>query len=429
MNPSDLVLSRATPHLPHNRQGGTISSHTMRCSQVNDNDDVLRISWKGIECMAKIYFNNAASSWPKAPGIGQVIAQAVEELPSHPGRTGYAVDSDHMQVCREQLAALLGTNDPERIVLCQSATYALNFALLGFPFRRGDVVLTSAQEHNSVLRPLYQLRRERKIRLHIIPVNHEGRVELKDIEEAIHEHSPRLTVLNHASNVTGAVQPIAEVFSLAKTAGSTTLLDASQSLGLVPAHCAVLNADMVAFTGHKYLLGPTGSGGLFVSKTVDLDPVITGGTGVCSDLTGMPANFPDRLEPGTPNVPAFSALAYALRWQDKEPVNQTELDQLVERLVEGLSRAGANVVTVQPPRTPVVSFTLPDWKVGDVGYALQTSFDIICRSGLHCAPLIHNHLGTAPEGTLRLSLSRFNTAEEIDFAIETVARLVSREAG
>ena len=395
--------------------------HETLCPYVNDD---LHFSWKGTGGMAKIYFNNAASSWPKAPGIGQVLAQAVEEIPSHPGRTGYAVDSDHMQVCRQYAAALLDVGSPKRIVLCQSATYALNFALLGFPFHRGDIVLTTAQEHNSVLRPLYQLRRERKIRLHIVPVNREGRVEPEDIERAIQEHPPRLTVLNHASNVTGAIQPVADIFSLAKSTGSVTLLDTSQSLGLEPAHAEDLHADMVAFTGHKYLLGPTGSGGLYVSPAVELEPVISGGTGVCSDLTGMPTNMPDRLEPGTPNVPAFAGLAHALQWQADEPVHLERLEQLTGRLAEGLAAAGADVVFAQPPRTPVVSFTLPGWKVGDVGYALQTSFGVICRSGLHCAPLIHSYLGTAPKGTLRFSLSRFSTAEEVDFAIDAVGRLV-----
>ena len=374
--------------------------------------------------MEKIYFNNAATSWPKAPGLGQVLAQATEEIPSHPGRTGYAEEPDHVQDCRERLANLLSVDDAKHIVLCQNATFALNFALLGFPFRRGDIVLTTAQEHNAVLRPLYWLRSHRRIRLEIVPVDARGRVDPDDVDKAVRRQPPRVVVLNHASNVTGAVQPAFEVFSAAKSVGAVTLLDASQAIGLETVSPGGMAADMVAFTGHKYLLGPTGTGGLYVSPQVSLAPVVTGGTGVWSDLTRMPPEMPDRLEPGTPNVPAFLGLAHALKWQGEHPADQGLLDRLVQRLADGLAGVGARVYAAKPPRTPVVSFTLPGWSAGDAGYAFLNSFGFICRSGLHCAPLIHKYLGTFPEGTLRLSLSRFNTDDEVDFAVRAVSRLV-----
>ncbi len=375
--------------------------------------------------MEKIYFNNAASSWPKAPGLGQVLARAAEEIPSHPGRTGYAVDSDHMLDCRQQIASLLSVDDPRRIVLSQSATFALNMALLGFPFRRGDWVVTTAQDHNSVLRPLYYLRRQRRIRLQIVPVDGQGRVDADEVLSAIETYQPRMVAINHASNVTGALQPVREIFAFAKAHGAVTLLDASQSLGLEPISVGDVLADIVAFTGHKYLLGPTGTGGMYVSPDVELKAVFTGGTGVCSDLKGMPEAIPGRLEPGTPNVPAFAGLSHALAWQASHPLKRDYLDRLCLALEQGLQAAGARVVQVSGPRTPVVSFTLPGWKVSDAGYALQSSFGLICRYGLHCAPLVHAYLGTDPHGTLRFSLSRFNTPQEVDYAIAALQRLLA----
>jgi cysteine desulfurase family protein len=370
-----------------------------------------------------IYLNNAATSWPKAPGLGQILADAFEQLPLHPGRVGHVV-RDQAWECRNLIADMLSVSQPEQIVLRENSTHALNLALLGFPFRRGDVILTTAQEHNAVLRPLYRLSRLRRAHIRFIPTDREGRVDMEKYRQALQGDSPRMVVVNHASNVTGAVQPVKELFGLAKEHGATTLLDASQSLGLEDVHAQDLQADMVAFTGHKYLLGPVGTGGLYVRPEIELEPVLMGGTGVRSDLREMPSEMPLRLEPGTPNLPAFVGLAHAIRWHKENPIEQRRLYRLSARLEQGLGEAGANVVTVSGRRTPVVSFTLPGWDVEEIGYVLQKEFGILCRCGLHCAPLIHAYLGTAPKGTVRFSLSRFTTDEEVEQAINAVRRLV-----
>jgi len=371
-----------------------------------------------------IYLNNAATSWPKAPGLGRVLADATEHVPLPTGRVGYAA-KDQARDCRALVADMLGASRPEQIVLCESSTHALNLALLGLPLRRGDLVLATAQEHNSVLRPLYRLRRLRRVRIRFVPTDRVGRVDTEEYRRILRQDAPRVVVVNHASNVTGAVQPVKELFGLAKERGATTLLDASQSLGLVSVNAQDLRADMIAFTGHKYLLGPVGTGGLYVCPDVQLDPVLVGGTGERSDLKDMPTEMPLRLEPGTPNLPAFVGLAHALRWQRENPTDQDSLRGLCARLEQGLRDAGANVIGVPDARTPALSFTLPGWDVEEVGYILQKEFGILCRCGLHCAPLIHPYLGTAPRGTVRFSLSRFTTLDEVECVIDATGRLMS----
>jgi selenocysteine lyase/cysteine desulfurase len=232
-----------------------------------------------------------------------------------------------------------------------------------------------------------------------------------------------VAVFTHASNVTGAVNDAALLGRLAKQAGAVTLLDASQSLGIVPVLPEVWGIDLVAFTGHKYLLGPSGTGGLYIAPAVDLEPVWVGGTGVQSDLDEMPVTMPIRFEAGTPNDPAIAGLSTALKWSVGHVLNVSALQSKTERLATGLMTAGADVINVEPPRTPVISFTLKDWTVEDAGEVLQKSFEIICRTGLHCAPLIHTYLGTAPAGTIRLSLSQFTTEEDIDYCLKAINAL------
>jgi selenocysteine lyase/cysteine desulfurase len=319
--------------------------------------------------------------------------------------------------CRAALARLLGSSEAHRIVLCQHATQALNLAIQGFPFAPGDKVVTTALEHNSVLRPLFRLEKRGLIQLSIVPVNAEGRVKEDAFEKALHERSARLVVVNHASNVTGAIQNVEALFRAAHRLGAVTLLDASQTLGLVDVDVRRMEADMVAFTGHKYLLGPVGTGGLYVSPAIELEPILVGGTGVRSDLRDMPPEMPGRLEAGTPNLPAFAGLRHALSWQAQNKPDRDQLDKLCHRLEEGLVDLGANVVQVTGSKTPVISLTLPGWNVEEVGYVLEKGYGICCRTGLHCAPLIHRYIGTAPTGSLRLSLSRFTTAAEVDHVL------------
>ncbi|CQR72056.1 Cysteine desulfurase [Sporomusa ovata DSM 2662] len=370
----------------------------------------------------QVYVNNAATSWPKAPQVGEIVASYVSGVPYHAGRSGFS-GPDIAGECRKLLADLLQVKDATRIVLGSNATYALNIALHGIHWQPGAAVITTAAEHNSVLRPLHYLSKTKGVAVHILPVDKLGRVDPEEWETALAKYKPQVAVFTHASNVTGAVNDAALLGRLAKQAGAVTLLDASQSLGIVPVLPEVWGIDLVAFTGHKYLLGPSGTGGLYIAPEVDLEPVWVGGTGVQSDLDEMPVTMPIRFEAGTANDPAIAGLSTALKWSAGHVLNVSALQSKTERLATGLVAAGANVIHVEPPRTPVISFTLKDWTVEDAGEVLQKSFEIVCRTGLHCAPLIHTYLGTAPAGTIRLSLSRFTTDEDIDYCLKAINAL------
>jgi cysteine desulfurase/selenocysteine lyase len=373
--------------------------------------------------MKIVYVNNAATSWPKAPQVGATVASCVSGIPYHAGRSGFAA-IDIPGECRNLLADRLQVQDPSRIVLGPNATHGLNIALQGMMFQPGAVVVTTAAEHNSVLRPLHYLAKTKHITVHILPVDKQGRVVPEEWEKAIIKHSPQLVVFTHASNVTGAVNDAALLAGIARQRGALTLLDASQSLGIIPVLPEVWSIDMVAFTGHKYLLGPPGTGGLYIAPHIDLEPVWVGGTGVQSDLADMPQTMPIRFEAGTPNDPATAGLTTALAWSARKLLDSGAMAAKAERLALGLAALGAEVIAVTPPRTPVISFTLPSCPVEDAGELLHKSFGIVCRTGLHCAPLIHSCLGTAPGGTIRFSLSRFTTDEDIDYCLQAIGAII-----
>ena len=374
-----------------------------------------------------IYLNNAASAWPKAPGVVEAMAQALISIPAHPGR-GESAESDAPFECRTRLARLLGVEHPERIVMTQHATHALNIALLGLGLQAGDEVVTSTTEHNSMLRPLARLEDACGVRVTRIGLGPEGGLDDAAFEAAL-RHSPRLVALNHASNVSGVVLPVAKLFARARQAGAITLLDASQSLGHFPVNADELQADLIAFTGHKGLRGPPGTGGLYVGPGIGLQQVLVGGTGVRSDLRLHPADLPTRLEAGTPNVPALAGLAAALRWIE------TAGDDF--RAAEAARARQLRVGLRQMPRvrlfgdssdtatTSIVSFRIDGWEVEETGFVLAESFGVICRTGLHCAPLIHAPLGSAPHGTVRFSPSGATTEAEVARALEAVRRLAA----
>lgn len=372
--------------------------------------------------MRMIYLNNGATSWPKPQCVSNALKKSLDELPCSAHRSGF--DEEENYNCKDLLAKLLKIDNPNNIVYGSNATFGLNLAIQGFEFNNGDKVLTTAAEHNSVLRPLYYLQKKKIIEYEIIDVNEEGRIDHKLWEEKIKEIKPRMVVFTHASNVTGAVNDAQKLANIAKKYNCVVLLDASQSLGLIDVFPQKWNIDMVAFTGHKYLLGPQGTGGLYVSSKIKLNPILQGGTGIYSDEDAMPEEMPLRLEAGTPNDTSFKGLEEALRWSFENPVNKGKIDYLVNKIKEELKKMKVNVIDVSGKTTPVISFTMEGYSVNEVGEILQMSFDIICRSGLHCAPLIHKCLKTSPSGTVRISLSRFTTEEEVDYFINSIKDII-----
>jgi cysteine desulfurase / selenocysteine lyase len=326
--------------------------------------------------------------------------------------------------CRRALAGLLGGVPEQQVVFTLNATMALNIAIGGMGLKVGDGVVTSAAEHNSVLRPLEKLRREDGVRVDIVPVDKTGTPDEARFSEAL-AREPKLVVLSHASNVTGRVMPVGRLLGMARAAGAVTLLDASQSLGHVDVRPEEISAAMVAFAGHKGLLGPSGTGGLYVSPALELKQILAGGTGVRSDLAHHPLEMPVRLEAGTPNTAGLAGLASAVEYLLESPPDAASTAALTAHLRRQLaSIAGVRLYpSSSADQTGVVSFSIDGWDPGAAGDALRGSFDIECRTGLHCAPLIHRFIGSDPAGTIRFSLSRFTTEAEVDSAARAVRSL------
>ena len=368
----------------------------------------------------KIYLNNAATSWPKPERVASAMAEALKNLPGDAGRGGIR-DFNIFDQVRKELAALMGIGCSERIALGSNSTWGLNQAVFGFPLEPEDTVLTTKAEHNAVLRPLYRLEKE-GIQVIYLDVDKTGRMEPEMWKKALEKYRPRLCALIHASNVTGAVNDAETLTAMAKAAGAAMLLDISQSLGWISVKLEKWGVDMAAFTGHKYLLGPQGTGGLYVRPGLTLRPYVLGGTGVKSDLREMPEEMPLHLEAGTGNEPSYHGLLAALRWAAENPLKKEKTEEILRYLKEGLEKLGCRVIRPKPPVTPVVSFTVPGWHPGDAGDILSGSYDIICRTGLHCSPMIMENLGME-EGTIRLSLSRFTEKADADRVLEAVAAM------
>jgi len=372
-----------------------------------------------------IYLNNAATSWPKAPGVADAVRQSLEHPASDVGRGGGG-DAGPVNQCRELMRRRLGVADASRIVFTLNATAALNLAIQGAALARGDLLVTTAAEHNSVLRPAEKLRQERGIQVQIVGLASDGSLDEDAFQRAL-ARGPRLVVVSHASNVTGRVFPVGRLFGAAKEAGALTVLDAAQSLGLLPVLPQALHADIVVFTGHKGLLGPAGVGGLYVAPGIDLHQMLVGGTGVRSDVREHPPQMPLRLEAGTHNLPGLAGFAAALEWLERDGQNLAATaacrGAFLRRELSGIPGVQIFDADGGCERVGVVSFRIGGWDVGEAGAILDQSFQIACRAGLHCAPLIHPWIGSAPSGTLRFSVSGFTTEDEISAAAEVVRRL------
>lgn len=380
-----------------------------------------------------IYLDNPATSWPKPPGVAAAMTRFLEEIGANPGRSGHRLSVEAARTvheARRAVAELVGGPDPLRIVFGANATDALNLALFGL-LRPGDHVVTSGMEHNSVMRPLRVLERD-GVGLTVVRCAADGSLDPDDVAAAFGPRT-RMVVLNHASNVSGTLQPVGAVGRLARERGALLLVDAAQSAGAVPIDVHSDAIDLLAFTGHKSLYGPMGTGGLVVGERVDagrLRPLRYGGTGSRSEREEQPEFLPDRLESGTPNAVGLAGLAAGVRWvlaQGVARLRERE-EALMEQLLTGL--AGIPGVTLLGPsgarrRTATVSFCVEGLSPSEVGMRLDEEHAILSRVGLHCAPAAHRTLGTFPAGAVRFGLGAFTTAEEVSRAVGAVAALAA----
>lgn len=376
-----------------------------------------------------IYFDNAATSWPKPEAVSAALSGYWSDAGGNPGRSGHQMSVAAARIvekAREALAELFNASDPSRMVFTHNATHALNLALYGL-LRPGDRVVTTSVEHNSVMRPLRHLE-SLGVALTLVGCAPDAMLDLDDLRRAL--PGAHLLVTTHASNVAGTLIPVAAVAALAREHCVPYLVDASQTAGALPIDIQEMGLDLLAFTGHKGLLGPTGTGGLFVREGLNLAPLMRGGTGSDSARETQPEFLPDVHESGTLNVAGIAGLAAGVRFLSEIGIEavRTHERKLVARFLAGASEIPG--ILLYGPRDPalhcgLVAFNVAGAMPSEVGLILDQSFEIMARTGLHCAPAAHRTLGTFPAGTVRFSFGWFNTTAEVETALGALREIAT----
>jgi cysteine desulfurase family protein len=377
----------------------------------------------------EIYLDNAATSFPKPEAMLAAMESYSREIGANPGRSGHGRSIDAGRIIyqtREILANLFHIEDPLRIALTKNATEALNIALFG-SLRPGDHVLTTSMEHNSVMRPLRYLA-SHGVELSVVPCSPRGGLDPDDVSKMLKKNTV-LVIMTHASNVTGTIMPIAEVGRrVHEKSNAMFCVDAAQTAGALPLDVNRMDIDLLAFTGHKSLYGPQGTGGLYIREGLDqrIKPLSMGGTGSRSEFEEQPDFMPDKYESGTPNTIGFAGLnagvAFVLS-DSVEAIREKEM-KLTDRFRRRLSEESDRITVYGPAdvrqQTAVVSFNIEKMTPSDVAFHLEEKFHILCRPGLHCAPAAHRTIGTFPQGSVRFSFSVFTSDADVDRAVAAV---------
>ncbi len=377
-------------------------------------------------CMS-VYFDNAATSHPKPDSVVRAVQQALTAYNANPGRSGHraalAAGREVLKT-REALARLMNAPDPMGVVHCFNCTDALNLGIKG-SLRAGDHVVTTQLEHNSVLRVLGELARRGRISLTMVPPRSDGFVAPADIRDALTAKTS-LIICTHASNVTGAIQPVAAIGRLARERGIRYLIDGAQALGAMPVDVQALGCDLYAFPGHKSLLGPQGTGGLCILPGTALTPLREGGTGSGSDSMLQPEELPERYESGTVNLPGIAGLgagcAYVAERLSQIMMHERELTDMLYRELSRIPGITLYTPAEESARTGIVCFNAADLSSAQAEDALARQ-DIAVRGGLHCAPGAHRFLGTLRRGAVRASIGHANTFEEAERFLEAVKKM------
>jgi len=387
------------------------------------------LSTLGPKCHSMIYFDNAATSWPKPETVSQEMTRFLMTDAANPGRASHrmAIASQRMlEDVRAKLTRFIDADNPQRMVLTLNGTDALNMAIKGV-VTEGDHVITTVLEHNSVSRPLQAMAMANHIQLTRIPMDEGGFIDPDEVARAITPKT-RLIVCLHCSNVLGTIQPIEAIGRIARERDVLFLLDAAQSIGMVPISVRQMNVDLLAFPGHKSLLGPPGTGGLYVGQRVDPRPWREGGTGSDSRSPTQPHDYPYWLEAGTPNTVGLAGLNAAIDYVTaREPANiLTHERALARRLTESLDRDDRFTLLGTGDferRTGMVTLNIRGWDPNELGAILDQRFQMAVRTGLHCAPYLHKALGTFPQGAVRISPGPFNTADDIDCLVDALRQM------
>ena len=376
-----------------------------------------------------IYFDNAATSYPKPEEVYNAVDYYQRHIGASPGRGAYhnALEADQIIFkARQSLAKLFGVADVSRIIFTANVTEAINLAVKGW-LRFGDHVITTHMEHNAVWRTLKVLEQHRAIEISTLSCTEGKAFDPAEIDKLVRP-ATRLVALNNASNVTGTLMPIKEAGEICRENQLPLLVDAAQTAGVYPIDVKTLNISLLAFTGHKGLMGPTGTGGLYIAPGIDLQPLKEGGTGGDSLLEHQPEHLPDRFEAGTMHAAGIAGLGAAVKFiLDKGVDSIREYEkELTAYALEQLHQV-PGIVIYGPgnaaERTAVISFNLCDTAPEEVAYVLDEVFGIMVRAGLHCAPQAHHTIGTAEKGTVRISFGFFNSTDEIDQLIKALQEI------
>lgn len=380
----------------------------------------------------RVYLDNAATSWPKPESVYAAVDRYQREIGAAAGRGAYGAGLQADRIvgaARRGVARLIGASNPRQVIFTASGTDSLNLILHGW-LRAGDHVVTTMAEHNSVLRPLSELVARKNISVTRVPTDAGGFVDPDDVRKAMRTDT-RLLAIVHASNVTGAIQPVKEICRIARDCGTATLVDAAQTLGHLPLAVEEIGADFLVAPAHKGLMGPLGNGMLYIrpGRESELQSFRQGGTGTRSQEDRQPASMPDKFESGNLNLPGLAGVAAAIEFFDHERIDAVAAREadLSNRLLGGLREiAGVKIHgPTEQARVGVVSVTIPAYDPQEAAMLFDSSFGIQVRGGLHCAPLMHQRLNTlASGGTVRFSIGAFNTEADIDAAIAATGQLV-----
>lgn len=382
--------------------------------------------------MEYIYLDNAATSFPKAPGVAESMSDYILNIGTNVGRGAYSSSYEAGNIVyetREFICDLFNFNKPENVIFTKNITESMNVLIKGL-LKEGDHVIVSSMEHNAIMRPLNSL--GNKIEYTKALCNNLGELDIEDVINSIKPNTKAI-IMTHASNVSGTILDLEKVGEICKENNIFFIIDSAQTAGFLNLDFQRLNADAIGFTGHKSLMGPQGIGGFILNNKMvnELSTLIEGGTGSLSDTEFQPNYMPDKFESGTLNIPGIYGLNASLKYLlDYGIINIREKEiQLIDRFLKGL----INIENIEiignktsKGRTGVLSLDFTNYDNGIVAHELSKSHGIMTRSGMHCAPSAHKTLGTFPRGTVRFSVSHFTTFKEIDYAIDCINKIVNK---
>ncbi len=377
----------------------------------------------------RIYLDNSATSWPKPEPVIKAVTSFMTHCSASPGRSGHSMSLEAARIvydARQLIADFFNAPESDKVIFTHNATHAINIALKGL-LNQGDHVIISGMEHNSVVRPLRALEKSGTIELSILPCDRNGKMNIRDLENNITSNT-KLVVTIHGSNVNGVLFPIEEIGKICHKHGILYMVDAAQTAGFVSIDMQIQNIDILTFTGHKKLYGPTGTGGLCLGKNINPESVFQGGTGSKSDKEFHPDFYPDKLEAGTLNTAGIAGLKAGIDFIQNEGIEniRSSLQMKTQYLIEQLQQI-EEITVYCAGDLPVISVASQLFTPDQLSHILDTKYEVMTRPGLHCSPLAHKSLGTLPQGTVRFSPGYFNTEEQIIYTIESLKTIFSNK--